>query len=429
MSDGGWFAPLDDEDRQNLVRGFITVGVGVAATLTGQPWLMFAAAPLQVLTKRARRMWTGVNNRPTRAFAVGGQQSLVTYQPFSGVDVNVTPLLQRRTARTQEIAGQFITSDVGGQGLRQGDPVALVINSTSWRSQNNGVVVPAKFGEPFRVRVPRDDYSLSAYSLDSRRQPRVDPVTAIGVGHLLLGAALATPIVLRQRQAVMTRSLLADLRRQSMSVKTTNCPHCGIILYVRFFLCFNCGRLILDNANATKEHKDSFEQILRSFTGGEPLEANPSTQRSGAQSTTMELLYKDLVQRPQRTAPSTTHQQGPVPGSAEWAVQQGLPQPYVRYGAIAYSKSTGRYGVGWDLQERALAEWMARSTCGTSDAFVVCSGWNTFLALAVGSGGEYGWAWGGEKAQDCAQRAREFCLQESSSATVKVVLDCVRGEV
>jgi hypothetical protein len=223
------------------------VGVGVAATMSGMPWLMFAAAPLQILAKRAIHMWTGKSNRPTRAFGVGGQQSYVTYRPFSGVDVDLIPPTQR-LAFPQEITGQFSSSNASGRRLRLGDPVALVLTNTSWKTQNNGLVVPAKFGESFRIRLPLGDYSLSAFSLDSSRQPKVDPITAIGVGHLPRGAtALAKPLGLHERQPVMTRSLLADLRRQTTSVKTTTCPHCGKPLYNRFFTCPNCGKLLRHN--------------------------------------------------------------------------------------------------------------------------------------------------------------------------------------
>jgi len=80
MSDSGWFAPLDDEDRQHLISSFLSVGVSITASAVGMPWLMFATAPLDILVKKAYQMWTGANNRPVRAFAVGGQQALVKYQ-------------------------------------------------------------------------------------------------------------------------------------------------------------------------------------------------------------------------------------------------------------------------------------------------------------------------------------------------------------
>jgi hypothetical protein len=237
---------LDDEDLQNLISGLINFGLGVAATMSGQPWLMGVAAPLKVLTKRAVQMWTGGSNQPTRAFAVSGKQSLVAYRPPWGVEADLIPLWQGQTVLTQEITGQFTTSGAGGRRLRFGDPVGLVITSASWQSQDNGLVVPAKFGEPFRIRIPWGDYNLSAYSLESNSQPRVDPVTAIGVGHVPPALTAQTrPIALQQRQTVMTRSLLTDLRREATSVKISKCPRCKTMLYVQLFTCPKCGYLLL----------------------------------------------------------------------------------------------------------------------------------------------------------------------------------------
>lgn len=288
MSSSGWFAPLDEEDRQHLISSVISVGLGITATSVGLPWLMFAAAPLDLLAKRASQMWVGANNRPTYAFAVGGRQSEVKYQPDSGVKVNAVSLLGYDTDKTRKIAGQFDTSLFAGQGLRRGDPVALVINSTTWSSSNNGLVVPARFGEPFRIRLPKGDYSISAYSLDTVQQQLVDPVTAIGAKYLRRGVQMSTPMLLRERQSPMTPALLADLRRQQTSVRSARCPHCGNILYVSFLTCPRCGNLIASDAKATQEHRDSFDQILKSFAGSSRFKADPgkpqlSSQRSATE--------------------------------------------------------------------------------------------------------------------------------------------------
>ena len=62
-------------------------------------------------------------------------------------------------------------------------------------------------------------------------------------------------------------------------------------------------------------------------------------------------------------------------------------------GAIAYSKSTRRYGYAWGKPTRADAERVALRGCNASDAFIAVHGTNTWLALASGSGESYGWGW------------------------------------
>jgi hypothetical protein len=200
----GWFAPLDDEDRQLVISSLINETVRLIATNSGAPWLMLAAPPLQILSKRALQIWSGGQHRPTFAVAVNGREAPVDYRDLGGVELDATSLLQRRTTATQEISGELTTNRLNNQELRQGDPVALVVNNASWLSRRNGLLVPAKFGEPFRIRVPRGNYLLSAYSLDSTGAREVDPVTAIGVRSLSRWASLPTPIFLQPRDTAMT---------------------------------------------------------------------------------------------------------------------------------------------------------------------------------------------------------------------------------
>lgn len=68
------------------------------------------------------------------------------------------------------------------------------------------------------------------------------------------------------------------------------------------------------------------------------------------------------------------------------------------YGAIAYSPTTGRHGWSFGASYRAHAETAALASCRGSgqawggDAQVVCWGLNTFLALAIGDGGDFDYA-------------------------------------
>jgi hypothetical protein len=244
----GLFARISDEERQLVVGSWTNAVVNMAAVSSGAPWLIFASVPLQILARRFTDMWFGDGNRPARAFAVGGRNSRVWHRQSTGVYVDATPLFRRNSIMTQTIEGRFASSALSRQALRRGDPVALVVSDASWRTQNDGLVVPARFGEPFRVEVPRGRYKLSAYSLDPRGRPKVDPVTAIGVGSLSRNMA---PVILRPRGRQLTRSMLTDLKRQPVLPPRSRCPNCGQVLLLSLPSCLNCGRK-LDRPRASR---------------------------------------------------------------------------------------------------------------------------------------------------------------------------------
>ena len=84
------------------------------------------------------------------------------------------------------------------------------------------------------------------------------------------------------------------------------------------------------------------------------------------------------------------------------------------YCAIAYSKSTGRYGHGEGYDNRAAAEYRALAECGTRDARVV--GWvkNGYLSLAVGRYvGTYGVGYGSD-IYSAKSRALRRCPSNSA---------------
>jgi hypothetical protein len=79
-----------------------------------------------------------------------------------------------------------------------------------------------------------------------------------------------------------------------------------------------------------------------------------------------------------------------------------------RFGAIAYSASTGRFGWSFGQDDEATAEQMALGYCEAPDAAIVVWGEDSFIALALGDDGTFGWAWGG-KQEEVAARAIASC--------------------
>jgi len=65
-----------------------------------------------------------------------------------------------------------------------------------------------------------------------------------------------------------------------------------------------------------------------------------------------------------------------------------------RYGAIAYSANTGRYGFSYDYYYLGDAENDALANCDAPDAVVVAWCSNEWAALAVADDGSYGYSSG-----------------------------------
>jgi hypothetical protein len=92
-----------------------------------------------------------------------------------------------------------------------------------------------------------------------------------------------------------------------------------------------------------------------------------------------------------------------------------------RYGAFAYSRSTGRWGWSYQAPDQASAEVMARASCGTADAIVVGWGRDTNIALALGGTRGYGFAWD-RQSQRAAQKALQEC-RSGGNCQVAAVID------
>lgn len=241
-----FFAPLSDQEQALVVGGWVNSLVGILAS--SNPWLALAAPVLQIVVTRGMQMWRGDHRRPTQAFNSAGVGAAVWYRTSSGVAVNAVPLLGNTARTTEVITGTFAGTGAVRRRLRSGDPVAVVLNGTSWGSRSRGLVVPARFGEPFRIEVPRGEYGLSAYAL-AAGSPRVDPVHAIGAMALPARSGLVhSSIVLQPRARQLTRSALTELNRDlperdwSFLTNLTpwECRHCGRPNLLSTTRCFTC---------------------------------------------------------------------------------------------------------------------------------------------------------------------------------------------
>lgn len=96
------------------------------------------------------------------------------------------------------------------------------------------------------------------------------------------------------------------------------------------------------------------------------------------------------------------------------------------WAAIAFSRSTGRYGWASRCDAKADAENSALSSCRASDATVLVSTTARRLALALGHRrGAYGYAWGSDNA-DVENRALTRCAEHTCHPYVAVSFGNVR---
>lgn len=91
------------------------------------------------------------------------------------------------------------------------------------------------------------------------------------------------------------------------------------------------------------------------------------------------------------------------------------------YAAIAYSKSTGKYGYSYNWSSLAVAKLEALAQCDADDAQVKIWSRNFWAALAIGDDGGLGWAWGDTK-DDARSDAVDECKKHTKSDHIKVIL-------
>jgi len=93
-----------------------------------------------------------------------------------------------------------------------------------------------------------------------------------------------------------------------------------------------------------------------------------------------------------------------------------------RYGAIAYSPSTGTYGYSYSRYSQTDAEREALQQCDADDRKVI--GWmrNAYGALAVGdTPDQYAWAWGATR-EAAKQSALAKCQELSANSYIKLTV-------
>lgn len=59
------------------------------------------------------------------------------------------------------------------------------------------------------------------------------------------------------------------------------------------------------------------------------------------------------------------------------------------WGAIAYDRYTGRYGLSWGWGTQNQANITAVNYCASANCVIVASGYNVYLALATGKSSVY----------------------------------------
>ena len=95
---------------------------------------------------------------------------------------------------------------------------------------------------------------------------------------------------------------------------------------------------------------------------------------------------------------------------------------YGRWAAIAYSKSTGKYGWATGKRSQAEAEARALARCRASDATILISTTRSHVALALGDKrGSYGFAAGSVKG-DVERRAKARCSEHTTGVHIAVSL-------
>jgi serine/threonine-protein kinase len=88
---------------------------------------------------------------------------------------------------------------------------------------------------------------------------------------------------------------------------------------------------------------------------------------------------------------------------------------FARFGAIAYSESTGRFGSSWHLANRSDAEVQAVSLCNRADCRPVVWFRNGCGALARARNGAVVYAWSGASLSDAKLRASNRCTAQWGS--------------
>jgi len=95
------------------------------------------------------------------------------------------------------------------------------------------------------------------------------------------------------------------------------------------------------------------------------------------------------------------------------------------YAAVAFSKSTGKYGYAWNYGSRYAAECAALARCPARDARIVAWVKGGWLAVALGENNAYGYGYSygvGATNSEAKRRAVAECRQQSKRVTTLICL-------
>jgi hypothetical protein len=117
----------------------------------------------------------------------------------------------------------------------------------------------------------------------------------------------------------------------------------------------------------------------------------------------------------------------------DWVSWGGM-EYYGRFGAIAYSITTGAFGWSFRQEDQIMADRIALTGCVGSDARIVVGGVNVFLALAMADDRTHAWGWSTKAAAEAAQRAmvsmEDYIARNGLNSTnrrIAVLVDTTKG--
>ncbi|WP_433264249.1 hypothetical protein ACQPZF_34520 [Actinosynnema sp. CS-041913] len=179
------FRPTAEERRQGY-----TLLAELAASMVLGPVAPFAVLAARYLYDRRDAIFdrAGV---PVQAFDASGESFRLDRFAAARAPGNARSVVSVRPG---------LTASARALGLREGDPVGLVLTGQDFRATRSGLVVPARIGEHVALAVPRGTYSLGAFA--GRRDhlfATPHPFTAVDGrmvtlnGHGALDLSLATP--------------------------------------------------------------------------------------------------------------------------------------------------------------------------------------------------------------------------------------------
>lgn len=221
MVAAGYSWQLTDQERRKAVSAVVTM----ASSLLG-PWGPLIVWGFDYLYDR-RDLIFNADGAPVQAIASDGSALRLA-------------ALSQPAARPQ--ATLAINATLGDSarrlGLRNGDPVSMLVTGHTFVGARSGLVVPARIGEQAKVTVPAGSYSVTAFgsrqaSLFSAKDPyqvAAGNTTMIsGNRQLALSLAARAPVLGTYPQAPVLGTSLnwAPASRNTPLLTPRRCLYCG----------------------------------------------------------------------------------------------------------------------------------------------------------------------------------------------------------